>query len=268
MNGGCIRKELIPMLVSETGEDLCMIVVKDRNVPGVWAEVCRVAAENGVNIIAIITTRAKPHMPKRGSRTLTRFIFEMATSKIDVEELAKRIRELPVVEDAWVAITPRKYLVDSISFPITSLGEPAIILPIRGLAELEEGIKKLLRATASIFLAARKPGKTIIRRVADITGLSGEELIRLFLGILQATGWGRFTLTEFDAKSYSGRITVEDSAEARYRRSKEPVCVFLRGILEGALTEALGIEVKVMECKCAGAGAEHCEFHFEPREWL
>ena len=265
MNGGCIRKELIPMLVSETGEDLCMIVVKDRNVPGVWAEVCRVAAENGVNIIAIITTRAKPHMPKRGSRTLTRFIFEMATSKIDVEELAKRIRELPIAEDAWVAISPRKYLVDSISFPITSLGEPAVILPIRGFAELEEGIKRLLKATVPIRLAARKPGGIMIKEVANITGLSGKNLIELFLGILQATGWGRFTLSEFNAELHSGRIIVEESAEARYRRSEEPVCVFLRGILEGALTEALGVEIRVKEHTCAGAGAAHCEFHFAPR---
>jgi len=265
MNGECIRKELIPMLVSRTGENLCMIVVKSRNIPGVWAEVCRVAAENDVNIITIIPTYAEPHIPERGISVLTRFVFEMATSKIDVEELAKRIRELPIAEDAWVAISPRKYLVDSISFPTTSLGEPAVILPIRGFAELEEGIKRLLKATVSIRLAARKPGKMLIKKIADITELSGEELIRLFLGILQATGWGRFSLSEFDTESCSGRIIVEESAEARYRRSEEPVCVFLRGILEGALTEALGVEIRVKEHTCAGAGAAHCEFHFAPR---
>ena len=265
MNEEYIQKEVIPMLVSRTGEDLCMIVIKNRNVPGVWAKVCAVAAENNVNILAIIPTRAKPHAPERGSMVVTRFIFEMATSRISAEELAKRIKELPVIEDAWVAISPRKYLVDSISFPITSLGEPAVILPISGFAELEEGIKRLLKATVPIRLAARKPGEMLIKKVADITGLSGEELIRLFLGILQATGWGRFNLSEFDTESCSGRISVEESAEAKYRKAKEPLCVFLRGILEGALTEALGVEIRVEEKACAGAGAAHCEFHFAPR---
>ena len=78
--------------------------------------------------------------------------------------------------------------------------------------------------------------------------------------------WGKLRFN-LDLKRGVGEITVAENFEAKqYGRSEEPVCYFMRGYLEGFLTQAYNKPLKVIEVACIAQGNKACKFKVEEVE--
>ena len=73
-------------------------------------------------------------------------------------------------------------------------------------------------------------------------------------------GWGKIKL-KLNMETGKGQIIVYESFEAKqYGRSQEPVCHFLKGYLEGFLSQAYNKPIKIVETACKAQGNPYCQF--------
>jgi predicted hydrocarbon binding protein len=90
-----------------------------------------------------------------------------------------------------------------------------------------------------------------------------EKLFKALARYKRNERWGKIRF-QLDLKLGTGRIIVADSFEAKqYGQSEKPVCHFLRGYLEGFLTQAYNKPLKVIEVRCFAQGDRLCEFLVE-----
>jgi len=75
--------------------------------------------------------------------------------------------------------------------------------------------------------------------------------------------WGSIKF-ELNMKRGTGRVIVRDSFEAQqFGPSREPVCHFFKGYLEGALSQTFKKPLKVTEIECIAKGDKSCIFKVE-----
>lgn len=79
-------------------------------------------------------------------------------------------------------------------------------------------------------------------------------------------GWGKFTtspiiLSDGQLARYV-KVTVEDNffAISQHKKSEEPRCFLISGLLAGITEGLLGEGYNCMETMCMATGAKHCEF--------
>jgi len=91
------------------------------------------------------------------------------------------------------------------------------------------------------------------------------------VGLLEAVArykrdelWGEFRF-ELD-KDGTGEVYVANCFEARqYGPSKQPVCYFVKGYLEGLLSQAFSRPLRATETACIAKGDRECVFQIEQK---
>ncbi len=92
-----------------------------------------------------------------------------------------------------------------------------------------------------------------------------DELFGIAASIFETLGFGRIEKIEIEDNFV--RISVSNSFEARRRKSKEPVCRFVAGILAALVEDILRVRIGPMEeVSCQAAGDGLCEFRAEVME--
>lgn len=89
-----------------------------------------------------------------------------------------------------------------------------------------------------------------------------------FLTTYKSTqNWGEIIFSEVDFEKKKGSITVNNSFEARKGKSDTPICHFLKGYLEGFLSELLDENIHVDEQKCKSQNNSKCDFIFYKQQF-
>jgi predicted hydrocarbon binding protein len=75
--------------------------------------------------------------------------------------------------------------------------------------------------------------------------------------------WGKIKFN-LNLKTGTGEIIIAENFEAKqYGKSEEPICYFMKGYLEGFLTQAYSKPLKVVEVACMAQGSKACKFKVE-----
>lgn len=132
--------------------------------------------------------------------------------------------------------------------------------------DLKSSLVRIFGVSARIIIydAGIDPGRRSYGRMAR-DSLSREEALKLLVHRKASQNWGRITVESIDWQMKSGRISVEDSFEARGAKeqlSKERSCDFFKGYIAGFFSELLDEEVTVTEERCVATGDDRCEFAF------
>ena len=135
--------------------------------------------------------------------------------------------------------------------------------------DLKSSLVRIFGVSARVIIydAGIDPGRrSYSRMVRD--SLSREDALKLLVQRKASQNWGRINIESIDWQAKSGRISVEDSFEARgatVQSPKEPSCScdFFKGYVAGFFSELLAAEVAVREERCVAMGNERCEFEFK-----
>ena len=247
-------------------EDVYEIRIKLKDVPGAVAKTANVISEAGMNI-KTSTLFVSPVDKKEGFWTA---FLDISKSNIEIEELARRLRELDVVLDVSVK-KPKPVAYDVMHFPMLHGDQRAIVMPMTLLKNLFEEIEKILTPSgfAAVFYnAGRKSGENYAQYFREKFGLkSKEELIETVTICTSAIGWGIVETYTLDLSIPAGSVRVKENIEAvmRGKGATQPVCHWTRGFLAGYLTAVTGVDVEVVETKCLGKGDEYCEFEIKAK---
>lgn len=259
-------KRVFTFVESKPGEDIYEIRVALKDVPGALAKAASVVAEAGINVKTSIVFAT---LPAEEQGFWTAFI-DVSKSKIQIEELTKKLNELDVVLNVKV-IKPKPAAYDIMHFPILHGEERAVVMPISLIGNLFNEIEKILTPSgfAAVFYnAGKRSGENYAeyyRKKFNVK--TKEELAELLSLSTRAIGWTLSEAYYFDLNRIHGRIRLIDNIEATMKKNKrrEPVCHWTRGFLAGYFSAVTGKEIEVREVKCVGKGDEFCEFEIEAK---
>lgn len=102
------------------------------------------------------------------------------------------------------------------------------------------------------------------RRLA--TSKDKQGALNLLTSYKSTHNWGEIIFSEVNFEMKKGSITVNNSFEARKGKSDTPICYFLKGYLEGFLSELLDENIQVEEQKCKSQNNSKCDFIFYPTQ--
>jgi len=259
-------KRTFTFVESKLGEDIYEMRVTLKDVPGALAKASSVVAEAGVNIKTSIVFHLLPE-EKRGFWSA---FIDVSKSKMQTDELTKRLNELDVVLDVEI-VKPEPAAYDIMHFPVLHGEERAVVMPISLLRNLFEEIEKILTSSgfAAVFYnAGRRSGENFAEYYRKkFNPKTKEELIKLLFLCVKAIGWGMVKTCSLDLNRMRGTIRLLNNIEGAMRENKgrEPICHWTRGFLAGYLSAATGREVGVREVRCMGKGDEFCEFEIEAK---
>jgi predicted hydrocarbon binding protein len=120
---------------------------------------------------------------------------------------------------------------------------------------------------AIVYDAGIDPGRRSCDRIVKETN-NRKEALKLLVHRKAAQNWGRIAIESIDWRTNSGRVSVEDSFEAKgmqvTRPTGEPSCDFFKGYFAGFFSELFQREIAVTEERCGATGDSRCVFTFRP----
>jgi|GEM_PF-3021791 len=172
--------------------------------------------------------------------------MKLGNTPADLEELKKN---MALDENGMITILGQRFILTpqetfgNITFAATDLG---------GI-----NMAKVFMRRAG-FEAAYKVAETMMARL----GLSGEELVRAYMGSAGKRGWYFGEVEKLDAKNgvFACRVTHSPFGIRFDGKSKAPTCDFIAGAME-AMFDAGGFkDMQIVETECVAKGDPHCVF--------
>ncbi len=137
------------------------------------------------------------------------------------------------------------------------------------LAQLQREFEKVMGpAVSSImyksgWIYAQNVESNIKRSVVKLLAkISRRTIAEKMLHVFSSWGYGHAEFLELttDPEPYA-KLKVTNSANAMgYKNSKTPVCHFIRGVLAGAGSLIMDMEMYCLENKCVAKDDDYCEF--------
>lgn len=116
-------------------------------------------------------------------------------------------------------------------------------------------------ATAMLWDMGSDFGEAHGKLLMEMKGLNDKDRIRVGLAVIQALGWGKFTLSECD--EFGRRVVIrasENFEELVTREMLEYENRFLLGFLVGLVSKVFDKACRGTEVKCRKLGDPYCEF--------
>ncbi len=167
-------------------------------------------------------------------------------------------------------------LVDVPEFGEVSLKD-VVIMSTRWWADFMSGISIIFGEKAlhpilyysAYRLMKQHNQRGVLKKIAEYGGSDSpqvrERLFRVAAEVFSCLGFGHIREVSVDDNAI--RINVENSFEARGRRSSYPVCHFVAGVLAALVEDVYGLRIGPMrEERCTATGAESCTFVAELME--
>ena len=142
-------------------------------------------------------------------------------------------------------------------------GEDYVIISAEALRRINTH-EELMFGSGSFVIwynAGRAVGKIDGERFAPLMQTMELEKFATYLqDIYSRYGWGYVEYKALDPESGELLFTVRNSPLVRGLRSKQPRCWFVRGFVEGLISEILDLEVTAVETTCQAVNGDHCDF--------
>ena len=257
-----IPKRLYSVDVVKAGEKPHQICLVLKDIPGALAKAAKVLADANINIKTGSTFYVNEY-PNAG--VWSSFI-DISRATKNLEEVEEELRSLDVVLDVLFK-DPKPAPFESIHFPVLHGNTRAVIMPRGMFWALWSAFEKIFAHSGLIMVlyeVGKKIGQHAARRISEMFGLKGKELLEALAQAGQATGWAITEIKEVDFERSSATIIVKDCFEAiAWRKKPYAVCHWTRGYLAGYLSVVFNKPVEATETKCLAKGDEYCEFVIE-----
>lgn len=232
------------------------------HVPGILEKIVRVFRDKGVPILQL-----KISAPT-GGRGGVIVIADLKGREDLAESLSKELSGVELVEKVYV-IAPiiNGISVDTLSFPLTLMGQRAVILRQPLYEGFIKGVWKQFGSAGAIllYLAGFEAGRLAYRDHARLTEDPSAQLA-LAQALFQMLGYGVLELVKVDDERREAVARVHDSFECElFRGAGEVRGGFVRGLIAGWLAGRWGVseerEILAREVKCIAKGDPYCEYH-------
>jgi len=259
MNKPHYRKDIFCSIYSEDG-DLFQFAVKLKNIPGSIAEVARILASRGVNILHGFHT-----VTPRENEAIWGFFIDLKGSNEKIENIAKEIESLDsVLEVKLSRPIIDGLIIDELHFPIMVFNERSIVMKIKTIAGSFNRLYGKFGSGASFILyeMGKAAGQERAKNLSEKYDLDKLTILKIILAERAAKGWGIPEIEKFDEKKAEATINVQELFECVLFRSrnKEAKSQFFRGYLAGVLSQLFGKNVLVVEDECVAKGDPKCKF--------
>ncbi len=144
-------------------------------------------------------------------------------------------------------------------------GARVVALDSLGWAILEKELISTFISGAAVIL--QRMGYSFGRNLGNVAkgkGRTPQQVLEVLEESARASGWGQLTLNGGDLYAGQAKIVVRGCFFcAHIRKSPEPVCHMLGGLIGGVADEMIGHTHRVVEEKCVGKGDNICEILVE-----
>ena len=257
-----VPKRLYSVDVVKAGEKPHQICLVLKDVPGALAKAAKVLADANINI----KTGSTFYVTEYPNAGVWSSFIDISRATKNLEEVEEELRSLDVVLDVLFK-DPKPAPFESIHFPVLHGNTRAVIMPRGMFWALWSAFEKIFAHSGLIVVlyeVGKKIGGHAARRISEMFGLKGKELLEALAQAGQATGWAITEIKEIDFEHSSATIIVKDCFEAvAWRKKPYTVCHWTRGYLAGYLSVVFNKPVEATETKCLAKGDEHCEFVIE-----
>ena len=245
--------------------------------PGLLREISEIIenAELSINYIYGYAVGAEPRMI---------IVVDITGKEVDIDDLVgmisglKEVKEVKIFEPAT-----RGLIADTTSFPPTVFGERIVMLRKSALKELIRGLVEAIgpEATSSIlYQVGVRMGRGLSKKHISLSSELGVDdpfdvVRRIGLPLFQSLGYGLGEVEKRGENIIVRKYECIECTSLREILEENPYlmksgevfeCSMVRGIIEGAVSEIMGIEYESREEKCVARGDEYCELVLTPRQ--
>jgi len=257
-----IPKRLYSLDFFRHGEWLYQICIVLKDVPGALAKAAKVLADANINI----KTSSSFYLDEYPHAGVWSAFIDVSNADKSLKEVEEELRSLDVVLDV-IFKEPKPAPFESIHFPVLHGNTRAVIMPRGMFWALWSTFEKIFTHSGLIVVlydTGKKMGEHAAKRISEMFGLRGKQLVEALTQAGQATGWAITEIKDIDFKNCSATIIVKDSFEAAaWRKKPYVVCHWTRGYLAGYLSIVFNKQVDAKETRCLAKGDEYCEFIIE-----
>ena len=250
----------IPCAIYAPDREISQVAVVAENVPRALAEMASKMVEHNVNILSGLITSG----PGEGPGMFAMFL-DLTEADIALDELLEELRALDSISGAEVVVKKvGDMAIDGTSHHTSFLGGRAVVLDVDDMSAMFRWLAETFSSggNAILFDMGEKVGSSAARRLMDLYGLRGRELVETFLALHVAAGWFSYELLECNEESLVVRVRLHENFECLPLADTlgRPASHLVRGALAGLLKEAYGADFKVVEVSCLAKGDPFCEF--------
>ena len=207
-----IPKRLYSVDVVKAGEKTHQICLVLKDVPGALAKAAKVLADANINI----KTGSTFYVTEYPNAGVWSSFIDISRATKNLEEVEEELRSLDVVLDVLFK-DPKPAPFESIHFPVLHGNTRAVIMPRGMFWALWSAFEKIFAHSGLIMVlyeVGKKIGQHAARRISEMFGLKGKELLEALAQAGQATGWAITEIKEIDFERPSATIIVKDCFEA------------------------------------------------------
>lgn len=271
MPQGYRQLEFRNVLVSPGRDFLGFSISLKEDKPGVLREIAEIVEGFGLNMNYIYGFSSGE------SRII--FVVDVTDRDVGEEDLVRELSSLSVVKEvSTFKPIVRGLIADTSSFPLTVFGERIIILRKSALKELIRGLMVSIgpqAASGILYQVGVRMGRGLAKKhmlLAEELGISNprEVLDKISRTFFQTLGYGIADVEMEDDRIIVRKRYCIECTSLKELMEENPTltgggCGMVRGIIEGTISEVMGVEYESKEVKCVARGDDHCVLVLKPR---
>ncbi len=265
------------VLISPGRDFLGLSLTFKEDRPGLLREISGIIEDAGlsINYIYGYSVDAEPRMI---------LVVDVTDKGVDVKELTGKISRVEGIGEVRVfEPVTRGLITDTTSFPPTVFGERIVMLRKSAVKELIRGLIGTIgphAASGILYQVGVRMGRGLSRKHISLSAELDvkdpfEVVERVALPLFQSLGYGmaeverrgdEIIVRKYECIECSSLKEILEENPDLVKSGEEVGCSMVRGIIEGAVSEIMGIEYESREEKCVAKGDDHCELVLTPRE--
>ena len=228
--------------------------------------------EKGIKILYLSYS-----MPRKVGQLVTAIFFlDFTALKVNLDDLISDIKDIDLIVE-FKPIKPKVvgFLIDNISFPIIVGENRAVLFRDIILKGFFVNLKKKMGVAANVLLyyLGFEAGISFAKSFDDIAKRLGindklQFLKDVGVDLFKCLGYGVIKIIRLERNPPYVMVRVYNNFECELCidecTSKEPCSHFVRGMIAGALTELMGVQMLAKEIACIAKGDPYCEFEVIP----
>ncbi len=250
-----------PRAIRCGNDELYLFVLNLVDEPGSLLQALSVFVSYGINLVSIYSSSTDYNRKRTAAEV--NIVADLTGRRVSAEQIAKSLNLLTVVRDVKVyGKQLPDILVDEVHYPLTLLGERAIIYRESAIRELIMGLRSQLGSAGEALLY--HIGLNIGKGIWSALKSKASEDLKLFTEYVKY--WmllhsvSKIIEVTINMDEKKAVIKTEENYECALAKNYgKPFSSLHRGVFAGLFSELLATD-KSMETKCIAAGDPYCEF--------
>ena len=252
--------ELPSIVVSKKGaRKICEILIRVRKFSDI-INIINLLEKSNVKIVSMNASY------KENEHINVHIFTDISELKVPLTKFIKNIGKVTFNSVSYKVLHADSHFVSSeLLFPIYTLSDERVLIILeKDFSRMLKNIYEVLGdvGRSIIYHLAFAGGKSLASGLKKKLYLPKKKLILEAFKLYQAIGWAKIKVEKLDIITPNIVFKAYDSIECKaFKGSNKATSHFIRGHIEGLLSEILGYEVSVEEVECIAKGDPFCRFH-------